>query len=287
MKTRKFVGAVVLCTLFVMFNINGAEAALIKGGFIPVANLNSLSTESKIKYYEVKKGDTLWDIAYKHQVELATLQVMNNLNKNSILSIGQTLEIPYNRARVHTIGRGETMWDIAFKYEIEVNQIIKANPTKNPNALKIGDKLDIPDSIISRNLIAYQEPSRSLVGRTSQFMWPVVGTITSKYGWRSSGFHHGLDIAGDRGAAIKAAAAGTVICTDYKSVYGKTVIIKHPDGYETWYAHLDSFAISNGNKIAKGQVIGAIGMTGNTTGPHVHFEIRKDAQTLDPLAFLR
>lgn len=270
-----------------MSNINGAEAALTRGSFIPVASLNKITAESKIKYYEVKKGDTLWDIAQKHQVELSTLQVMNNLNKNSILSVGQTLEIPYNRAKVHTISKGETMWDIALKYEVEVSQIIKANPTKKPNALKIGDKIDIPDSISSRTLIAYQEPSRSLVREVAQFMWPLIGNITSKYGWRSSGFHHGLDIAGDRGTAIKAAAAGTVLCTEYKSVYGRTVIIKHLDGYETWYAHMDNFQVSKGSKVAKGQVIGTVGLTGNTTGPHVHFEIRKDSQTLDPLSFLR
>ncbi len=287
MQSKKWVGSLVLCFLFIMSSGNDVEAALTKGEFIPVCTVNTISTESKVKLYEVKKGDTLWDISRKHQVELNTVLVMNNLNKNSVLAVGQTLEIPYDRARVHTIIKGETMWDIAQKYDVDVNQIIRANLGKNPSSLKIGDKLDIPDSISSRPVLAYNEPSRSMTRTATQFIWPLVGTITSKYGWRSSGFHHGLDIAGDRGDSIKAAAAGTVTFADFRAVYGRTIIIEHPDGYETLYAHMESFKVGKGAKVAKGQVIGTVGTTGRTTGPHVHFEVKKDSQNFDPLTYLR
>lgn len=287
MLPKKWISSLILALLLILCSGDNVQAALIKGSFMPARSSKTISTESKVKYYEIRKGDTLWDIARKHQVDLNTLMVMNNLNKNSVLNIGQTIEIPYNRARVHTIAKGETMWDISRKYEVDVKQIIRANPTKNPNALKIGDKLEIPDSTNSRLVLAYNEPSRSFSNVTSQFMWPIVGTITSRYGWRASGFHHGLDIAGDIGDPIKAAAAGKVVSADHRAVYGKTIIIQHPDGHETWYAHLQNINVKVGAEVAKGQVIGTVGTTGRTTGPHLHFEVKKDSRHLDPLTCLR
>lgn len=287
MLPKRWICSLVLCTLLITSICNDVEAALTKGSFVPVCTINTISTESKVKYYEIKKGDTLWDISRKYQVDLNTVMVMNNLNKNSVLNVGQTIEIPYNRARVHTITKGETMWDISRKYEVDVSQIVRANPDKNPSALKIGDKLDIPDSTNSRPVLAYKEPSRSFSGVASLFMWPIVGTITSRYGWRSSGFHHGLDIAGDHGDPIKAAAAGKVVFADYKAVYGRTVILEHANGYQTLYAHLQNIKVKPGAKVAKGQVVGTVGTTGRTTGPHVHFEVKKESQNIDPLSCLR
>lgn len=288
MLPKKWLSSLILGLLLIACSGNDVQAALIKGSFIPISTSKTISTESKVKYYEIKKGDTLWDISRKYQVDLDTLMVMNNLNKNSVLSIGQTIKVPYNRARIHTIAKGETMWDISRKYEVDVSQIIRANPTKNPNALKIGDKLEIPDSTNSSRLVlAYNEPSRSVANIKSQFMWPIVGTITSRYGWRASGFHHGVDIAGDVGDPVKAAAAGKVVFADYRAVYGRTVILQHPDGHETWYAHLQNISVKLGSQVAKGQVIGTVGTTGRTTGPHLHFEVKKDSRNIDPLTYLR
>ncbi|NLB88365.1 MAG: M23 family metallopeptidase [Syntrophomonadaceae bacterium] len=287
---NKWISSLILGLLLVFCSGSDVQGALIKGGFIPVTNSKTVLSESQVKYHQVKKGDTLWDIARKYQVDLNTIMAMNNLNKNSVLHIGQTIQIPYNsRARVHTIAKGETMWDISQKYDVDVHQLIRANPTKNPNNLKIGDQLEIPDSSnsSSRIVLAYNEPSRSYTNVKSQFMWPVVGTITSRYGWRSSGFHHGIDIAGDLGDPVKAAAAGKVAFADYKAVYGRTVILQHPDGYETWYAHLQNIKVKVGSQVAKGQVIGTIGTTGRTTGPHLHFEVRKGSTNYDPLNYLR
>lgn len=287
MQFKKWLSTIMLSFLIIISSNISAYAALTKGGFSPICTIPAITTESKVQYYEIKKGDTLWDISRKFKVDLNTILVMNNISSNSILSVGQKLEIPYERARIHTIARGETMWDIAKKYEADVNQLIKANPNKNPNTLTIGDKLNIPDSKTTPRVIAYNEASRGYSTTSTQFMWPIVGTITSKYGWRSSGFHHGLDIAGKVGDPVKASQAGTVISADYKSIYGRTVILKHLNGYETVYAHLETFKVSPGAKVAKGQVIGTVGTTGRTTGPHLHFEVKKSSKTQDPLSFLR
>ncbi len=268
--------------------ISPANAALTKGSFIPVRTSHTVSTEGKVQYYEIRKGDTLWDISRKFKVELGTILAMNNIKANSVLAIGQVLEVPYERARIHTIAKGETMWDIARKYGADVNQIMRANPKKNPSLLCIGDKLDIPDSRSVSRTIAYNEPSsRGFSPTTMQFIWPVVGTITSKYGYRASGFHHGLDIAGSHGDPIKASLAGRVTFAGYKSIYGQTVVLQHLGGYETVYAHLQNINVSPGKQVAKGEIIGTIGTTGRTTGPHLHFEVKKDAKNIDPLTCLR
>lgn len=117
--------------------------------------------------------------------------------------------------------------------------------------------------------------------------WPYWGKgISSRFGYRSMGYHSGLDIMGPHGDAVVAAKEGTVILAEYYSAYGNLVIIDHGDGMETYYGHLSAFAVGAGEKVVKGQVVGAVGATGRTTGPHVHFEVRINGKCQDPLLFL-
>lgn len=136
-------------------------------------------------------------------------------------------------------------------------------------------------------MASVQQPSRAISSRSLSYAWPLVGTITSAYGWRKSGFHHGLDIAGSKGDPIRAAADGVVIFSGYKPVYGNMVILKHTDERQTVYAHAQVLKVREGEKVRKGQIIATVGTTGRTTGPHVHFEIREHDKTADPLKFLR
>ena len=116
---------------------------------------------------------------------------------------------------------------------------------------------------------------------------PVNGVITSRYGYRRSGFHTGLDIAQPIGTKIKAAAAGTVEYAGWSSSgYGIYVIISHGNGIETLYAHCKEVYVKVGQQVSQGQVIAAIGMTGNTTGPHVHFEVRINGQCQNPQNYI-
>ena len=118
--------------------------------------------------------------------------------------------------------------------------------------------------------------------------WPFQGDgISSNFGYRKSGYHIGLDIAGSLGDVVVAAANGEVILSEwYSNNYGNLVIITHPNGIETWYAHLSAFAVKMGDIVKEGDVIGEVGDTGQTTGPHLHFEVRVDGKTIDPLLLL-
>jgi len=119
------------------------------------------------------------------------------------------------------------------------------------------------------------------------FAKPVNGIITSRYGYRRSGFHTGLDIAQPIGTKIKAAAAGTVeFAGRSSSGYGVYVIISHGNGVETLYAHCKEVYVKAGQQVSQGEVIAAIGMTGNTTGPHVHFEVRIHGQCQNPQNYI-
>lgn len=114
---------------------------------------------------------------------------------------------------------------------------------------------------------------------------PVSGTITSRYGVSSrirSSDHTGLDIATSKGTPIKVVASGTVTCATYRGSYGNVVKVDHGNGLETWYAHTSEMYVTEGQKVEAGQVIATVGSTGNSTGPHLHLEIRINGQHVNP-----
>lgn len=115
---------------------------------------------------------------------------------------------------------------------------------------------------------------------------PVSGTITSRFGRRSSGMHTGLDIATSAGTPIKAAASGTVIQAGYKGSYGNLVVIAHTDSIQTYYAHCSRLYVNVGQTVNQGDVIAAVGSTGNSTGPHLHLEIRVNGNARNPQSYL-
>lgn len=283
---KKWALLLLVCFFILGINLEPALAILTQGDFVPCCRRQSILTDSQVKLYQVQKGDTLWDIARRFNVDMKTITMINKLDDNSILTIGQTLELPYRKASFHLITRGETLWDIASRYDISVDQLQKMNPDKNPRSLKIGDRLNIPSSTYQA-VTTEVKPSRGISFGGAILAWPIIGMITSNYGWRQSGFHHGLDIAGDIGDSIKAADDGIVSFADYKSIYGRTVIIDHANNKQTLYAHLQKIYVKKGEKVSRGQLIASCGNTGRTTGPHLHFEVRKGNDTYDPLKYLR
>jgi murein DD-endopeptidase MepM/ murein hydrolase activator NlpD len=125
-------------------------------------------------------------------------------------------------------------------------------------------------------------------GSSGMFSWPVTGTITSPFGWRSNPFggapefHQGLDIAAPSGTTVTAAAGGTVIMAQWYGGYGNYILIDHGGGYSTGYGHLSAIYVSSGQSVQRGQAIGAVGSTGQSTGPHLHFEVRIAGKPVDP-----
>ena len=115
---------------------------------------------------------------------------------------------------------------------------------------------------------------------------PISGTITSRFGNRGRGTHTGLDIATSKGTPIKSAASGTVTYSGYKGSYGNLVIITHTDGTQTYYAHCNTLNVTAGQSVSQGQTIATVGSTGNSTGPHLHLEIRVNGVAQNPQNYL-
>ena len=127
---------------------------------------------------------------------------------------------------------------------------------------------------------------RALGTSSAGYIWPLNGAITSYYGPRWGSMHTGIDIDGTTGQPVVASKAGTVIMVSSYSGYGNAVIIDHGGGYQTLYGHFSSFAVSSGQTVSQGQVVGAVGCTGSCTGDHLHFEVRVNGSPTDPMQYL-
>jgi murein DD-endopeptidase MepM/ murein hydrolase activator NlpD len=123
--------------------------------------------------------------------------------------------------------------------------------------------------------------------RTLDFEVPLENPIiTSRFGWRSSGYHYGIDLAAPMGADITAAEDGVVTYADWCGNYGYLIKVQHSGGYETYYAHCSKIIAQVGDEVQKDQLIGLVGSTGRSSGPHVHMEIRYEGTPLNPEVFL-
>lgn len=122
---------------------------------------------------------------------------------------------------------------------------------------------------------------------TGTFMRPFRGIVTSNYGYRGSEFHTGVDFAGPYGSTIVASDGGTVVFSGWKGNYGYCVIISHGNGLETLYGHCSKLLVSKGQKVAKGESIAKLGSSGRSTGPHVHFEVRKNGNHVNPWNYIK
>lgn len=272
------------------------EEALSSTDFFIGKGIENISSGGII-VYTVKKGDTLSEIAEEFDISTNTIRWENNISGQKI-RIGQKLNIlPVTGVR-HIISKGDTLSGIAVKYDAEIEDILIFNGLSKIDILKRGEKLIIPNGVI-KAVVFYSKSSSSSIKTSSSFsvqsgyyIRPAIGRITSPYGSRRAGFHYGVDIGNKRGTSIVAAASGKVIkvvnyCKEGRSScggrYGNYITIQHANGTKTRYAHLGSVLVSTGQQVSQGQLIGKMGNTGRSTGPHLHFEvIKNNGSTMKP-----
>ena len=173
----------------------------------------------------------------------------------------------------HIVKEGETLYSISKTYGVSLEEITKVNGIDDPSQVSVGLRLIIP------------------FHKISDLIWPVQGRITSQFGRRGwMGFHSGIDIAAPKGTPVRAVADGLVIVSahnlDGYSGYGKVIIIEHGDGIKTLYAHNKNNLVEIGECIREGGIIAEVGSSGNASGSHLHFEIRKDGRPVNPLEYL-
>jgi LysM repeat protein len=243
-----------------------------------LADIEEHPASDQISIYVVREGDSLSQIAKMFGVSVNTIVWANDIKRSSLIRAGQTLVIlPISGIR-YTIRKGDTLQSIAKKYKGNVEEIIKYNDLASDSVLAVGDTIIIPDGEISSPGVSPAGSKRIVRGTNGPsydgyYLRPVNG------GRRTQGLHgyNAVDIGVSYGTPIFAAAAGKVIISkDYgwNGGYGKYVVIKHDNGTQTLYAHNSRNIVYAGQTVVKGQVIGYVGTTGKSTGPHVHFEIR-------------
>ncbi|MBD3182781.1 peptidoglycan DD-metalloendopeptidase family protein [Candidatus Poribacteria bacterium] len=239
--------------------------------------------------YRVRNGDNLWNIARRNNLDFYTLLSVNHLEKANKLSIGQKVKIPNQRGILRTLQKGETIEDMALMYDVSIRKIIRVNRILDPYSIEPGTELFIPGAKVT---LAQGREILKQSGIPAEFCWPVNRCrITSRYGYRRDpftrrrAFHSGVDLAPGYGARVSAAMNGIVTFAGWMGGYGKLVVIRHAGGYSTRYGHLSriSSRIRKGRSVSQGQQIGNVGNTGRSTGAHLHFEIRKNGRTLNPL----
>lgn len=235
-----------------------------------------------IKSHTVVEGETLGSIAENYHIDVDTL-LGANPDASENLHPGDQLVILPQKGVLHAVNDGDTLWRIASVYGVEIAAILSANDKKS-EGLAIGEKLFIPGAKpVDLSELPSAPVSRSSVSR---FSWPTDGDLTSPFGTRWGRMHSGIDIANDVGTPVTAALAGRVTYAGWYAGYGYTLMIEHNNGYSTLYGHLSNFSVSTGQYVRAGQKIASMGNTGYSTGPHLHFEVHKDGEAVNPINFL-
>ncbi len=231
----------------------------------------------KFYKYRVKRGDTFWKILTNTSLNIDTLLSVNDLSSPSEVTAGKTIFIPNMRGIIHKTRENESLGGIAEKYKIDISYLRRVNKINNG----IKEFLFIPCGEIS-------ELERSLFLGTG-FSNPLTkGRRTSAFGNRIDPFnrrfqfHCGIDLACPRGSKVYASRDGVVAYTGYNGGYGRLVIVKHQHGYKSYYGHLSVIYSKPGDAVKRGELLGLTGSSGRSTGPHLHFEVRKDSRPINP-----
>ena len=231
------------------------------------------SGTGQISVYVVRKGDTLGEIAEMFGVSTNTIVWANNIKASSIKEGQELVILPISGVR-HVVKSGDTVKSLATKYKADFDEILSYNRLATDAKIKPGDIVVIPDGVISatQTSLAKTSGSQTYPVYSGFYLRPIVG------GRKTQGIHgyNGVDLAPSCrcvGDPIFASADGKVIIsrTGYNGTY---VVISHANGTQTLYAHMSKDNVSVGQSVERGQVIGAVGSTGKSTGPHVHFEVR-------------
>ena len=253
---------------------------------VPGASKQSVrKSNAIISKHTVKKGESLWRIAQRYNVPVYTIVSANPHKSKNIIRPGEVLKIPTKKGVIHRVKRGEYLSKIASKYKVNLSRIRNANRILS-NSLKVGQELFIPEG---KPLPSFRFIDKKL------FIWPLRGRnrLTSRFGWRRSPisgrrqFHPGLDIGAKYGTRIVASASGVVVFAGRKGAYGNILILRHRNGYFSAYAHCSRLLVRRGKYVKQGRLIARVGSTGISTGPHLHFEVRKFKRQINPFVALR
>lgn len=244
--------------------------------------------------YEVEAGDTLSGIGNKYKISTDALKYVNGLNDSSVLNVGQKIVIPPVSGLIHKVASGDTLQSIANKYDVPAQSVADFNYILDVSKLSVGTELVIPGAKVPQPVIVpgivYSNlasgPSVDPGANKDWCIWPTTTRYISQgFSW----LHNGLDIA-----ATTASMPPLYACSDgvvYRAGWdpwglGLHIRIRHAKGYDTIYGHMSRLNVEVGQEVSQGEVIGLMGSTGRSTGPHVHFIVEFRGVPQNPLNYI-
>lgn len=266
------------------------EVENVSRAAVPFTEIPSRLRRS-VMTYTVQAGDTVQGIAIMFSLQPETVVWSNpDVEKDpDWLQIGQALAILPIDGVYHTVVKNDTLDSIAKKYKAKIENItgVPFNNLQPPEyKIEPGMKLIVAGGekpYVPKVVTPYAGAAPQGARGTGRFQWPAAGTLTQSYWWA----HRALDIAAATGTPVYAADSGYVTFVGWTDIgYGRLIIIDHGNGFVTYYAHMNSFSVVVGQAVTRGKLIGLMGSTGNSTGPHVHFEIRYNGTLMNPRSYL-
>ena len=236
------------------------------------------------KSYKVKRGDSVSKIAAAFSISMDAIIASNGIKNARALREGEQLRIPNMDGIPYTVKNGDSLSLISSSMGVPLEAILDANDIQS-DKINAGMTLFIPGARMNK------EELKLALGEL--FVYPLKGAkLSSPFGWRDdpiSGVrrhHAALDLSAPHGTPVKAAMDGKVLATGFNGTYGNYIIISHPGGYQTMYAHLNTYTVRKGDSLSQGTQIGTVGNTGYSTGPHLHFAIFRNSRPVNPLDYL-
>lgn len=284
---------------------SGETPSSILNEQVDITNIDTVTKESDkprrdVVEYVVEGGDTLSSIAKKFsneklgiEIDSESIAYLNGFSTSKVLRPGDKIKIPPVSGVIVTVRSGDTIYSLAKKYGLPSAQPI-VDWTYNTFVddekftLAVGQTLVIPGGEPPAETPSLRAPRRvnttPFAAGNGQFSWPTSGIISQNFSW----YHTGVDVANGSGTPVTAADSGRVVSVLYQNFgYGYHVIVDHGNGYQTLYGHLSTISVAEGENVGRGQQIGLMGSTGRSTGPHLHFEVRRSGTFNNPLGFLK
>lgn len=262
---------------------------------IATTNIPEDRKRTEAYIYKVEPGDSLFGIGEKFKISVDALKYVNGLTDSSVLKIGQDITIPPVSGLIHKVEKGDTLNSIASKYEVPAQAIADFNYVLDTSRLSPGTELVIPGAKVPEPVAPPVFVAPPVTGSTNYAsaspsknycVWPsTVRIVTQYFSW----YHNGVDIATPWSGGLPplfACTGGRVVRAGWDPYgLGLHVRIDHGNGYETVYGHMSRLDVSYGQKISRGQMIGVMGNTGRSTGPHVHFMVKFNGVAQNPFSY--
>lgn len=296
--------------------ISFVEKIELKNEFIDASRISEkdgalnfiIKGTNEVKTHKIVSGESFWSISKKYNMSVSDLEKANPGVNSEKIKIDQVINliVPKPLLSVKTVQTITSVEKAQYEQKVEFSSSMYQDESSVRVKGQYGEKEVTADvtkvngvetgrTILNEKII--KEPKTQILVKgtkavparkgTGTFTYPARGSISSRFGMRWGRRHTGIDIAAPYGSAVKAADGGVVTWVGYEGGYGKLIKIDHGANFVSYYGHLSKYNVKVGQKVYKGQKIGEVGSTGNSTGPHLHFEIRKSGVVQNPLNYLK